>query len=152
MVWENNLSRNQREYIALNSRQHLPSPRKCRVDDLPAPEARVQGEEEPQTVPILLLSHHGWTQTSHLALRRGRAQGKSHSDFCHAHCVLIMPVSLPGRKKLTVLTICVNVAGWCLIAPSRQWLSFASCSKTRGMCYMPWPLGSRIHNAGLQLS
>lgn len=51
-------------------------------------------------------------------LSRGTDRGKSHSDFCQAHSMLITPVRLPGKERLAVLTIYINVGGWCLIIPS----------------------------------
>lgn len=77
-------------------------------------------------------------------LSRGTAQGKSHSDFCRAHSMLITPVRLPGKERLAVLTIYINVGGWCLIIPSWRRFSFASFIGDWRMCYMPWPSCSLI--------
>jgi hypothetical protein len=54
------------------------------------------------------------------------------------------PVELLGKKRLAVLTICINVGGWCLVTPSREQLSLASFSNIQGvsMCPGPWVVES----------
>ena len=92
-----------------------------------------------------------FAQVSHQGLSRGAVQGKSHSDFSWAHSMLIMPVRLPGKERLAVLTIYINVGGWCLIIPS--WWPFPFASFIRGwrMCYLPWLSCSYILPAGMWL-
>ena len=93
-----------------------------------------------------------FAQVSHQGLSRGAVQGKSHSDFCRARSMLITPVRLPGKERLAVLTIYINVGGWCLIIPSWRQFPFASFIRGWRMCYRPWLSCSHILPAGTQLT